>query len=158
MNDLGVQVRIRLLTDASTGQAISARKGIGKIRHLDTSQLWLQEHVQRGTIEVSKIKNIFNTADLFTKHLSRAEIDRCMEIMNHKFMPGRSASAPNIVNKDDDTGKQENDDGHEDETDIHALMLALWHFRNTCSQEACALSCARGHLSKKTCALSCARG
>ena len=134
MSDLGVQVRIRLLTDASTGQAISARKGIGKIRHLDTSQLWLQEHVHKGTIEVSKIQNVFNTADLFTKHLSRAEVDRCMEIMNHKCMSGRSASAPNIVNKDDDTGKQEKDDGMEDETDVYALVLAQLHFRGNCVQ------------------------
>ena len=117
-------MRIRLLTDASTGQAISARKGIGKIRHLDTSQLWLQEHVQKGTIEVSKIKNVFNTADLYTKHLARAEVDRCMEMMNHRFMSGRSPSAPNIVEQD------QSDDKVEDETNIVELVLAVLEYKS----------------------------
>ena len=57
LEDLGVKVRIRLITDASTGKAIAARRGLGKIRHLDTSQLWLQYQVQNGTIELVKIKN-----------------------------------------------------------------------------------------------------
>ena len=34
---------------------------------------------------------------MFTKHLSRADVDRCMEMMNLHFLTGRSASAPKIV-------------------------------------------------------------
>ena len=37
LEDLGVKVRIRLITEASTGKAIADRRGLGKIRHLDTS-------------------------------------------------------------------------------------------------------------------------
>ena len=94
LEDLGVKVRIRLITDASTGKAIAARRGLGKIRHLDTSQLWLQSQVQDGTIELVKIKNTWNTADLFTKHLSAPEIERILELMNHTYEEGRSPSAP----------------------------------------------------------------
>ena len=52
--DLGVHVRIRLLTDATTCQAIAARRGLGKIRHLDVAQLWVQQLVNDGTLEVVK--------------------------------------------------------------------------------------------------------
>ena len=41
--DLGVRTRIRIMTDASAGQAIAARKGLGKVRHIETAMLWVQE-------------------------------------------------------------------------------------------------------------------
>ena len=41
-----------------------------------------------------KIKNTWNTADLFTKHLSAPEIERILELMNHTYEEGRSPSAP----------------------------------------------------------------
>ena len=86
MADLGVQVRIRLLTDASTGKAIAARRGLGKIRHLDVAQLWVQQMVNDGTLQVIKIKNDFNSADLFTKHLDRTTMDKCLELLGHQIL------------------------------------------------------------------------
>ena len=57
MADLGVEVRIRLITDATTGIAIASRRGLGKIKHLDVAQLWVQAKVKSKELEVSKIKN-----------------------------------------------------------------------------------------------------
>ena len=57
MTNLGVDAKLRILTDSSTGKAISARRGLGKVRHMACHELWLQEHVSAGTIEVVKIKN-----------------------------------------------------------------------------------------------------
>ena len=96
MADLGIQVRIRLLTDATTAKAISARRGLGKIRHLDVAQLWVQQMVNDGTLEVVKIKNDFNGADLFTKHLDRTTMDKCIDLLGHFFSTGRSAIAPKL--------------------------------------------------------------
>ena len=94
MMDLGIQVRIRFLTDATTAKAISARRGLGKIRHLDVAQLWVQQMVNDGSLEVVKIKNDFNSADLFTKHLDRTTMDKCIDLLGHFFAEGRSAIAP----------------------------------------------------------------
>ena len=60
MADLGINLKVRILTDSSTGKAISARRGLGKIRNLACHELWLQDHVSAGTIEVVKIKNTYN--------------------------------------------------------------------------------------------------
>ena len=59
--DLGVRVRIRVLTDASAGQAMAARKGLGKVRHIETASLWVQEKVHDGTLELVKIKGAFES-------------------------------------------------------------------------------------------------
>ena len=96
LEDLGVKLKIRVLTDATTGKAIASRRGLGKVRHIATHELWIQEKVMRGDIELIKIKNVFNTADLFTKHLDRATMDSCVTGMGHNFEGGRSADAPEL--------------------------------------------------------------
>ena len=45
MNDYGVDLPVRLWTDSSAALGISKRSGLGKIRHLATHTLWLQEKV-----------------------------------------------------------------------------------------------------------------
>ena len=50
----------------------------------------------RGEIELIQIKNIFNPADLFTKHLDRSTIDVCVSGLGHQFEHGRNASAPEL--------------------------------------------------------------
>ena len=97
LEDLGVKMRIRLITDATTGKSIASRRGLGKIRHLDTATLWLQNQVQNGVIEMVKIKNTWNTADLFTKHLTGPEVMRLVELMDHEYAEGRSPVAPKLM-------------------------------------------------------------
>ena len=55
LKDLGVTVRIRLKTDASVAKSIGNRKGLGKQRHIEVNQLWLQDKVRKGEIEVVTI-------------------------------------------------------------------------------------------------------
>ena len=50
--DLGMQLSGRVLRDASAALAIVASKGLGRIRHLDTNYLWVQEKAARGDFGV----------------------------------------------------------------------------------------------------------
>ena len=65
--DLGISLRIRLRTDASAAKGISQRRGLGKIRHIEVHQLWLQEKVNRGQREAMKVKGRGNLADGLTE-------------------------------------------------------------------------------------------
>ena len=56
LRDLGYEVKIRIRTDASAAKGIASRRGLGKVRHIEVSQLWLQEKVTTGAIEVMKVK------------------------------------------------------------------------------------------------------
>ena len=52
MSQMGAKIGIRLKTDASAAKWIATRKGMGKVRHIEVNQLWLQAHVARGDIKV----------------------------------------------------------------------------------------------------------
>ena len=68
--DFGRQVSVHVLGDASAALAIVQRQGIGKIRHLDTSYLWVQEKAMKGQIAYGRVPGRENGAYLFTKPLS----------------------------------------------------------------------------------------
>ena len=46
------------------------------MKHLDVETLWLQEVVRGKEVELNKIAGDGKMADLLTKHLSRAVLDR----------------------------------------------------------------------------------
>ena len=94
--DLGVDANIKILTDATTGKAIASKRGLGRVRHIDVSELWIQERVKSGDIEIQKIKNLFNPADLLTKHSAEAAMLQCLEFLDFTFIDGRHELAPFI--------------------------------------------------------------
>ena len=95
MADYGVHLPVRCWTDSSAALGIAKRSGLGKIRHLATHTLWLQEKVRDKSIEVRKIKGDENPADLFTKHLpSRDKVHQLVKLVGCEYRDGRAESAP----------------------------------------------------------------
>ena len=43
LKDLGIQARVRVLADASAALGVVNRVGLGKLRHLHTNWLWVQD-------------------------------------------------------------------------------------------------------------------
>ena len=74
LQEIGVCVKLQLKCDASAAVGIVKRKGLGKIRHIDVTQLWLQEKVSQGVIEILKVNTKENVSDGLTKGVSRNEI------------------------------------------------------------------------------------
>ena len=48
LGDFGVEVAIRVNTDASAAKGMANRRGLGKVRHIAVNQLWIQDRVARG--------------------------------------------------------------------------------------------------------------
>ena len=69
LEDLGWSVPLRVWTDSTATLGICGRSGLGKLRHIDTRALWIQQRVKDASVELRKVKGEFNPADLFTKHL-----------------------------------------------------------------------------------------
>ena len=63
-------------TDSTTCKAIGARQGVGKIKHLETKSLWLQQHVKSKTVYIRKTGTKDNLADLGTKIFQPGEFER----------------------------------------------------------------------------------
>ena len=65
-----------LKTDASAAVGIVMRRGLGRVRHIDVTQLWLQEKVAQGLIKIVKVKTDENRSDVLTKHLCTTDIEK----------------------------------------------------------------------------------
>ena len=65
---------VRLGTGSSAAKSFVCRRGLGRMRHLEIRDLWLQKEVRDGRVEISKIPGVQNPADLMTKVLGRSDI------------------------------------------------------------------------------------
>ena len=84
--DLGTHVKEVVLGDASAALAIVARRWLGKLRHLDTNYLWIQERAAKGDLNFKKVAGVDNGADLFTKTLSWNEIQSHIHKLSSQFV------------------------------------------------------------------------
>ena len=93
--DLGITVPVRVWTDSSAAVGICNRQGVGKIRHLATHLLWVQQAVRCGRIDLRKIRGEVNPADIFTKHMaSRNKMSAMVKLCRCEYRGGRATSAP----------------------------------------------------------------
>ena len=94
LRDLGIKVKIQISTDASAAKGITARRGAGKIRHIEVSQLWIQDKVRSGEIIMKKVGTTENLADALTKHVTAEELNYHLAHTGQIIMPGRHELAP----------------------------------------------------------------
>ena len=64
------------------------------MRHLATTDLWIQEQVRSKRIEILKVLGAENPADVFTKYVDRATMEKAMKRINMFAQDGRPACAP----------------------------------------------------------------
>ena len=55
-------------TDASAAVGILSRQGVGRIKHLQIRQLWIQERLKNEERKMIKIPRNINMSDLMTHH------------------------------------------------------------------------------------------
>ena len=65
---------LRAVTDSAANNAMSHRLGVGKVRHLETKVLWLQQLVYEGKLVMTWKPGRYNNADLGTKVLPKSRL------------------------------------------------------------------------------------
>ena len=90
MHDLGQVTTGHLLADASAALGILQRRGLGKVRHLNTNFLWVQEVAATRGIRYGKIDGKENAADMFTKAISGPDTDYHCETLKVEFAAGKN--------------------------------------------------------------------
>ena len=88
--DFGWQVNIALKSDATAAIGMCRRLGLGRVRHLATADLWVQQRIRMGHFTIEKWPGTQNPSDLGTKHKGRDEIVRFCTATGHHFERGRS--------------------------------------------------------------------
>ena len=96
MRDMGIELTepIVIKSDASAAIGIANRIGIGKVRHIEVNQLWLQEKVSKKEISIIKVGTEENLADALTKAVDAkiiskhvAGVGACVRIDRHRLAP-----------------------------------------------------------------------
>ena len=99
LRDLGLDLKVRIFSDAIAAIGNVKRRGLGKIRHVATSDLWIQEKVRSGQIELHKALGSESAGDVFTKYVDKTTMESVLLKMSLHFKEGRSAMAPEIMGR-----------------------------------------------------------
>ena len=97
LREVGVDARIRVSTDASAAKGIASRRGLGKVRHIEVHQLWVQDKVANKEIEVRKVDGKSNIADGLTKHVTAEDIRVHMHHTSQVYAQDRHNLMPQVA-------------------------------------------------------------
>ena len=92
--DFGMSADVVVRTDSSCGLAVGSRRGLGRLRHVQTRYLWVQQRVQEGDLRFKEEPGDTNGSDVLTKPLDEKRMTNLLTMMGYAFRRGRTAVAP----------------------------------------------------------------
>ena len=102
-NDMGIVLggAIEICSDASAAIGIANRIGIGKVRHIEVNQLWLQQKVACKEIVITKVGTDDNLADALTKAVDAKSIEKHVHGTGGMVLTNRHRLAPKVSSHDE---------------------------------------------------------
>jgi hypothetical protein len=94
--DMGVEAVGEVYADSSAALGIAQRQGMGKVRHIRTQALWVQEVRATGRLAYKKVLGSRNPADILTKHVASPLLDQNLATVGVEVRGGRADSAPTL--------------------------------------------------------------
>ena len=80
MCEMGAPVSLVVATDSSAAKGFASTRGLGRMRHLEVKDLWLQGLVQCGRLSLVKVRSEHNPADILTKYQDRWTARRLLDL------------------------------------------------------------------------------
>ena len=93
LRDWGVEADVEVLSDSSAARAFASRRGLGRMRHVATRYLWLQERVRRRELAVKRVGTLDNRSDFLTKALPAQKACEHLQGLGFFYVP-RDAKGP----------------------------------------------------------------
>ena len=97
VKDLGMNVKVRVHSDATAAIGICRRRGLSNIRHLAVADLWVQDQVRTGDFALKKVPGSENPAAMPTKHVEYLILVKHLEPLGLKLEDGRASTAPELT-------------------------------------------------------------
>jgi len=85
LEDWGIVIPLLVVSDSSAARGHVSRRGLGKMRHIQTRYLWLQERVGEGHVKINAILGKLNPSDMLTKPLSGTGIRETLKRLGFTF-------------------------------------------------------------------------
>ena len=80
-SELNMSLEPTVLLDSSAAQGIISRQGVGKVKHIRTRQLWIQEAAGDGRLSYKRIPRDVRFADLLTNRWDIVPGERMLQAM-----------------------------------------------------------------------------
>ena len=81
------KTNITVYTDSSSAKSITSRRGVTrKTKHIELRQLFVQELVANGTLQMTKVGTLSHPADIFTQFVSSETIQRQLHAVGLRCM------------------------------------------------------------------------
>ena len=87
--DWNLQLAAHVIMDATAGIAIGSRRGLGKVKHIDTVFLWCQEVINNKRARVSKQSTNDVLADILMKPVPESSTTEMLSRMGYRYTEGR---------------------------------------------------------------------
>ena len=85
-------------TDSSASKGTCERLGLGKLKHVNSRYLWIQERVARRELAIVKIPRTRNFSDFLTKpSCSAKEVERQMRAIGQISLSGRAGKSKRLI-------------------------------------------------------------
>jgi hypothetical protein len=94
--DMHGKCKLKLHEDSSAAKGIAERSGLGKIRHIEVNQFWLQQKVRDKKIKLVKVDGKKNLADALTKHLDAGTMEQHIIHTQCARVDGRHELMPSV--------------------------------------------------------------
>ena len=117
LGDLGINMKIQVKEDSSAALGIASRTGLGKVRHIEVNQLWVQDKVRNKEVEVIKVLGTENLADGLTKNLEIKWMRKHIDKANCYIGTGRHELMPAVVGEVEEIRFMEGERGSMEEED-----------------------------------------
>ena len=96
MKDMGVDAIGEVYVDSSAALGIAQRQGMGKVRHIRTQALWVQEVRATGRLLYKKVLGTRNPSNILIQHVASTLLDQHLMTVGPEFRGGRADSAPTL--------------------------------------------------------------
>ena len=100
--DFGDKIDAFLYADTNAAIGVACRESLGRIRHLETQSLWLQQSLRQRRPGLGKVLGTENPSDLMTKHVDAKLLGEHVGCMGCEFVAGRAGLAPQVVQQFED--------------------------------------------------------
>ena len=91
VKELGFDISVRIHSDACAAIGIARRRRLGKIRHLDVEDLWVQQEIRDRSVDLVKVLGAENPADILTTYVAADLLNKMLQKIGMVYMDG---SAP----------------------------------------------------------------
>ncbi len=90
------QRHVEIKEDSSAAKGIASRRGLGKLKHNDIKELWIQEKVSLEELKITKVPGTVNLADAFTKYCDSHVLNYHLEHTHQHIKNDRHELMPTV--------------------------------------------------------------